>query len=163
MKRLPICAIAIVCLVGFAAALDLPPLREGLWSIHTQTTDNPGNVKTDFTQKICRNHAYDNSAQTKAKSMPGCKVLNENLNAQTYTIEMECKIGGSAIHSKGVTTRTGDAAFRSETHATYAPALNGVSDSIMIMDQKYLGSCPSGIAPGDIIRADGTILHTGKR
>jgi Protein of unknown function (DUF3617) len=163
MKKLPICAVAVVCLVGFAAALDVPPMREGLWSIRTQTIDNPGNVKSDFTQKICRNHAYDQAAQAKARNVPGCKVLNENLSGHAYTIEMECKIAGSVIRSKGVTTRTADGAAHSETHATYAPALNGVSDMTMIMDQKYLGSCPSGIQPGDIIRADGTILHTGKR
>lgn len=163
MKKLPICVVAVVCLVGFAAALDLPPMREGLWSIRTQTVDNPGNVKSDFTQKICRNHAYDQAAQAKARNMPGCKVLNENLSGHTYTVEMECKIAGSVIHSKGVTTRTADDTTRSETHATYAPALNGVSESTMIMDQKYLGSCPSGMQPGDIIRPDGTILHTGKR
>jgi hypothetical protein len=163
MKRLLMCAIAVVCLVGFAAAIDLPAAKEGLWSMRMQTTDNPGNVKSDFTQKICRNHAYDQAAQAKAKNMPGCKVLNENLSGHTYTIEIDCKIAGSVIHSKGVTTFTGDSAFRSETHATYAPALNGVSDTTMIIDQKYLGSCPSGTEPGDIIRADGTIIHTGKR
>ncbi len=162
MKRLLICVVAIVCLVGFAAAIDLPPMREGLWSIRTQTLDKAGNVKSDFTQKICRSHASDDSARAKAKNRPGCKVLNENLSGHTYTIEMECNIGGSVIHTKGVTTSTGADASHSETHTTYAPALNGVSDSTMIMDQKYLGSCPSGTEPGDIIRADGTVLHTGK-
>lgn len=163
MKKILICAIGIVCLVGFAAAIDLPPMREGLWSIHTQTIDHPGNVKREFTQKICRNHAYDDSARAKAKNMPGCKVQNENLSGHTYTIEMECNIGGSVIHSKGVTTSTGDDAFRSETHTTYTPAFHGVSDTTMIMDQKYESSCPAGTEPGDIIRADGTVLHTGKQ
>jgi len=163
MKKLLICAIGMVCLVGFAAAIDLPPMREGLWSIHTQTFDNPGNVKREFTQKICRNHAYDNSVRAKAKNIPGCKVLNENLSGHTYTIEMECNISGSVIHSKGVTTSTGDDAFRSETHTTYAPALHGVSDTTMIMDQKFEGSCPAGTEPGDIIRPDGTVIHSGRR
>jgi hypothetical protein len=163
MNKMVIGVIVILCLVGFAAAIDLPPMREGLWSIHTQTSDNPGNVKHDFTQKICRNHAYDDAARAKAKNMPGCKVLNENLSAHTYTIEMECNIAGSVIHSKGVTTSTGEDAVRSETHTTYAPAMRGVSDTTMIMEQKYEGSCPAGIEPGDIIRPDGTILHTGKQ
>lgn len=163
MKRLLICVAAILSLIGFASAIDMPPMREGFWSIRTQTIDNPGNVKADFTQKICRNHAYDDSARAKAKNRTGCKVLNENLSGQTYTIEMECNIAGSVIHSKNVTTGTGHDASHSEMHTTYSPALNGVSESTMIMDQMYEGSCPSGIEPGDIIRPDGTILHTGKR
>lgn len=163
MKRFLICMVAILSLIGFASAIDMPPMREGFWSIRTQTISNPGNVKTDFTQKICRNHAYDDSVRAKARNRPGCKVLNENLSGHTYTVEMECNIGGSVVHTKGVTTGTEGEASHSETHTTYSPALNGVSDTMMIMDQKYLGSCPSGTEPGDIIRADGTVLHTGKR
>jgi hypothetical protein len=163
MKKLLIAVAAVVWVAGLAGGIDLPPMKEGLWSIHTQSIDNPGNVKREFSQKICRNHAYDDAARAKAKNMPGCKVLNENLSGQTYTIEMECTISGSVLHSKGVTTRTGEESFRSENHATYTPALHGVSESTMIMEQKYEGSCPAGTEPGDIIRADGTILHTGKR
>jgi hypothetical protein len=162
MRKLLMTVTAILCFVVFTPAIDLPSLREGLWSIHTQSVDNPGNVKREFTQKLCRNHAYDDSARAKAKNVPGCKTLNENLSGHTYTVEMECTVTGSVIHSSGVTTMTGDDAFHSETHATYTPALRGVSDTTMIIDQKYEGSCPAGTQPGDFIRPDGTILHTGK-
>jgi hypothetical protein len=32
-------------------------------------------------------------------------------------------------------------------------------DSTMTMDQKYLGSCPAGVQPGDLTSADGKVTH----
>jgi hypothetical protein len=33
----------------------------------------------------------------------------------------------------------------------------------MVMEQKYMGSCPAGAQPGDRINADGSIVHLGKK
>jgi hypothetical protein len=32
----------------------------------------------------------------------------------------------------------------------------------MIEDQRYLGSCPAGMKPGDRLMADGSIVHRTK-
>src|ERR1700688_4063110 len=40
--------------VGIAIATNHPDLKEGLWSIHTQTIDNPGNKKSDGSFTLCR-------------------------------------------------------------------------------------------------------------
>ena len=37
--------------------------------------------------------------------------------------------------------------------------MGGVSETTMIMDQKYVGSCPAGAQPGDITYADGRVTH----
>jgi hypothetical protein len=52
-------------------------------------------------------------------------------------------VAGTAVDSKGTVSYTGDTSVHSETHATYNPALGGVSETTMIMDQKYAGSCPA--------------------
>ena len=54
--------------------------------------------------------------------------------------------GKYVIDTTEKATFKGDTAVHSETHATYSPPLYGVSESTMIMDQEYLGSCPAGIA-----------------
>jgi hypothetical protein len=160
MRKLPVSVISTLCFIGLALAVEPPAMKEGLWSIHTQSIDNPGNVKHESSRKICRSHAYDKEVQAKAKNLPGCKVLNENLSGGTFTSESECTSGQTVIKTKGTTTFQGDTATHSETHATYTPALYGVSDTRIIMDQKYLGACPAGTQPGDIIQADGTVTHT---
>ena len=47
--------------VGLAQAADPPAAKEGLWSSHSQTVDQPGNKKSEATKTVCRNHAYDQS------------------------------------------------------------------------------------------------------
>jgi hypothetical protein len=146
-----------------ARATDPPDMKEGLWSIHTQTTDNPGAKKSEGTYTLCRDHAYDLAVRARAKTVKGCTTVSESLQPGKYSVEAHCTVAGTVTETKGTTTFQGDTATHSETHATYTPAFYGVSDSMMVMDQKYVGSCPAGTHPGDRINSDGTVIHLGKK
>lgn len=159
MRKTPVSVLCILFLVGLALAVEPPSAREGLWSVRMQTTDQPGNTKTDFTYKLCRNHAFDQHGLELAKNHKGCKVVAENVSGGIHTFESECSVAGSVVSTKAVTTFQSDAAIHSETHGTYTPALHGMTGMTIIMDQKYLGACPAGVQPGDRINADGSIMH----
>jgi hypothetical protein len=167
MKRfLPAAASTAACLAGFSLfAADPPAMKEGLWSIHTISIDNPGNKKSEGTRSICRNHAYDARIrqQTEQKQKQTCKSNSEASSGNTFTAESECSVQNSIIKSKGVTTFNGDSSIHSETHGTYTPALFGVAETTIIMDQKYVGACPAGMQPGDFMSADGKITHVAQR
>ena len=160
MKVLPAVATAALLLISLAQAIDFPLVKEGLWSIRMQTTENPGNKKTDFTSKLCRNHAYDEYSRALAKKQPTCKTINENLSGGKYTSETECTVRGSVLRTKAVVTIQGDSETHSESHTTYMPPLFGMSEEDIIQDQKYLGNCPAGVEPGDRIAQDGKVTHT---
>jgi hypothetical protein len=64
--------------------------------------------------------------------------------------------------TKGTSSFQGDTSTHSEARTTYAPAFGGVTDSTMTIDQKYLGSCPAGVQPGDLTAADGKVNHLWK-
>ena len=147
--------------IAIAIAANHPELKEGLWSVHSQTTDNPGNKKSEGSYTICRSHAFDQSVEALVKNMKGC-TMNESFQGNKYSVEMHCTVGTTVIDSKGTTTFDGDTSTHSESHATYTPALAGMTDITMIEDQKYTGSCPAGIQPGDRTNADGTVIHLGK-
>jgi hypothetical protein len=159
MRKSPVCVLGILFLVGLALAVEPPPVKEGLWSVRTQMTNQPSNAKTDFTFKLCRNHAYDQYALGLAKNNKGCKLGFEDLSGGTYTLDSECNMGGSVLKSKTTITFQGDTASHSETQGTYTPALHGMTGSTVIQDQRYLGACPAGAQPGDRINADGSIMH----
>jgi hypothetical protein len=148
--------------IWIALGADPPQLKEGLWSIHSQTIDNPGNKKTESSSTICRSHAYDQHVQSIAKDRKGC-TLNESFAGGAYTSEVHCVVAGAAIDTKGTSVYQGDASTHSESHTTYTPAFAGVSESTMVMDQKYIGSCPAGIQPGDRTAADGKVTHLWKQ
>jgi len=162
MTRKWLAPLAAVSVIGVAQTVTPPPVKEGLWSIHTTSIDNPGSVKSEYSAKLCRSHAYDQHAQSLAKKMPGCKSVNESVHGGVYTSEMDCTVAGTNIKSKGTTTLHGDTAFRSDTHATYTPAFHGVTDSTMVIEQNYIGACPAGIQPGDRIAPNGAVTHSWK-
>jgi len=160
MQKLPSFRVAALLLpIGIAIAATPPELKEGLWSIHNQSIDNPGNKKTDSSSTICRSHAYDEYVHSLAKGRKGCTSINESLQGGKYFIEMHCVVAGTTVDSKATTIYQGDTSTHSENHATYSPALGGVSEVTMTMDQKYVGSCPAGVQPGDMTDADGTVTH----
>jgi len=158
---------------GFAAALllltsamvgavDPPAMKEGLWSIRNQSVNSPGDKKTDNTSTICRSHAFDQHALQDAKSVKGCKTISETLQGNEYSIHSHCVAAGTEIDSKSTVTFKGDTAAHSESHATYNPAMAGITETTLIQDQKYVGSCPAGVQPGDITQPDGTVVHAWK-
>jgi hypothetical protein len=67
-KMLGVMAGAFLLPIGIASAAGPPEQEEGLWSIHRQSIDNPGNQKTESSSTICRSHAYDAYALSLVKN-----------------------------------------------------------------------------------------------
>ena len=149
--------------VGLTNAVNPPEQKEGLWSIHRLSIDNPGNNRSESTSTICRSHAYDQYVLSLAKGVKGCTTVSESFQGGKYSVELHCVETGTVVENKQTATYQGDTSVHSETHATYTPALNGISEMTIIMDQKYVGSCPAGAQPGDITHADGRVTHSWKR
>jgi hypothetical protein len=160
MKKNLLMAVALA--LPITALDNLPQLKEGLWSVTTQTVNNPGATKIEGSYSICRDHAYDDKIRARAKMMKGCSVVSETYQGGKYTLVSHCEVPGIVIESSGVTTMNGDNAAHTESHSTYKPAMRGIAETTMIMDQKYTGSCPAGMQPGERMDKDGKIIHLGK-
>jgi len=161
-KTLILSASVLMLSIGTAYAVHPPDMKEGLWSVHSQSIDNPGNKTTSGAYTLCRSHAYDQAIRESAKKQKGCAITNESFQSGKYSSAAHCLVANTAVDSKTTTTFSNDTSFHTELHSSYTPALYGVGQMTMIMDQKYLGSCPAGVEPGDRINADGTVIHSGK-
>lgn len=167
MIKTSLSAAAFLLLVAAPYAISAPPaefpqMKEGLWSIHMVTTTNPGNKVVDGTEKLCRNHAYDEYAHSLSAKQVGCTVIKDGDVAGTWTMESDCKVGTSVIHSNA-TIRAIDANnVHSETHSTFTPPAYGSAETTMVQDQKFVGECPAGIAPGDMTMGNGMVRHLWK-
>jgi hypothetical protein len=89
MKKMLVSAVAVLFL-ALANAANPPELKEGLWSVHSQSVANPGNKKSDETYTLCRNHAYDQSVQALAKSMKGCTTVSEGFQGGKFNASDFC-------------------------------------------------------------------------
>ena len=154
--------VAFLLAIAAASRAEGPELAEGLWSVHTVTIENPGNKKKEASFSMCRDHAYDRSVQAMSKAIKGC-TISETFQAGKYSTETSCRNGSTVIVSKGVTTFQGATSTHSESHVSYAPAMSGISESMTIMDQKYVGSCPADMQPGDRTMPDGSVFHLRKQ
>lgn len=153
-------AVLMLLTMALAAQTNYPPLKDGLWSTQTQTVTQPGNVKDQGSYSFCRSSAYDESVRAKAKEkQKNCASYNEHVSGTTITTEGECKVASTTVKISSKATILGETAAHSESHTTYTPPLGNVSESTMIMDQKYVGPCPSGMQPGDRMMKDGSIQH----
>jgi len=153
---------AVLLFLGAVFALDAPPMKEGYWSIHQVTTTSPGNKKTESARSICRSHEYDQYVRENAKKQSPCKTVTESNSGGAWISETECDMAGTVVKSKSVTTKSGENAAHTEVHATYTPAMHGMAEMTMVMDQKYMGACPAGVVPGDMVQPDGTKVNTWK-
>lgn len=145
--------------LGVAMAADEPDLKEGYWTVHTQTITNPGNRKAEGSYGICRNHAFDQMIRARAKAQKTCAFTTKSLGPGKFSSSSHCTVAGTTMDSNGTTTYTADTATHSESRVTYSPANTGISDITLIMDQKYTGGCPAGMKAGDRKNNDGTIVH----
>ena len=127
MNKTQLCAVAFVALHGQTVfAADHPQLKEGLWQVHMQFFDAQGKPTTELTEQICRNHAYDQAAEDKARTVlaKNC-ASSENYSEDKLTSELSCKVKGSTQVTKGVTTFLSDSATHAESHTSYTPPLGG--------------------------------------
>lgn len=136
-----------------------PKLKEGLWDIRAQRLEIPGNVRSEFTYKLCRDHAYDKSTNAKLEHVKGCLTTLKDEGDGKFSSSSTCTVSGISIVSSGVTVYMKDRLIHSETHASFSPAFNGKTEETLIEDQQYLGPCPSAMKPGDILPPDGIIRH----
>jgi hypothetical protein len=140
---------------AWAAEVAIPEMKDGLWESRTQRTVQ--GKKLDVTMKICHSSEAQQSMKAtgdEVRKANQCTEVVTQTSPTTYTSESRCAKGvlaGSV--TKLVYTLEGDLAYHMEVHS-----MQGQDDTLTITDSKYLGSCPAGMKPGDVVMADGKKL-----
>ena len=67
-KMMMVASAAVALLLPTANAAEPPEMKEGLWSVHSQSVDSPGNTKSEGTYTLCRNRAFDESVRAKQET-----------------------------------------------------------------------------------------------
>ena len=162
MRFKPACLVAILSAwVGFAGADELkpPPTKEGLWETHS-TQIQQGKTVSDSLVKMCQSKQTTESMQSvgeEVRKKNECTSTVTQPSSNTFVEESRCAKGPNAGSlTKVIYTHQGETASHTEMHMNL-----GKSEVLMIMDAKYLGSCPAGMKPGDLMMSDGKIISGG--
>jgi hypothetical protein len=135
--------------IATAWAVDAPELQEGLWEVRGYNLENPGQKKTEFAAKICRDHEYDKKSRIFLEKTKGCTLNITSLGGARYSSKSHCTINGTVVDSTSTIEFQSATAVHSESHTTYSPAFRGKQEDTIVQDQKYAGVCPSGMKPGE--------------
>lgn len=158
--RIPVkTAVGIACLAFACSALaqEYPKLKSGHWELSIRT----GKAQTQNAPPQKSTMCIDDALQKEMMSMGAgmsremCTKNEFKRDGARYVGSAECKIGESKVVSRSVMTLTGDTSYHTEINATYEPAFMGMKDSQTILDGKYTGACPAGMAAGDFVGPNG--------
>jgi hypothetical protein len=152
MKKSLWIAVAAVLAIGFTFAADSPLTKDGLWSGHSVVKLNPDGKPTETTASMCRNRAYDKQKGEEAKGKATCKApVTSTQGANTRITEVECTMGAVTTKIKETVTVIDDNTVHAITQSSFSPEKAGVREMILTADMKYLGPCPPGMEPGDVM------------
>jgi hypothetical protein len=147
--------------IGVAGADEFkpPPMKDGLWETHSTQTQQ-GKTVFDTSTKMCLSKELTKSVQSDGEELRKknkCTSTVTQPSPNTYVEDSHCAEGPNAGSlTKVIYTYQGDTASHMEMHMNA-----GKSETVMIMDSRYLGSCPAGMKPGDSVMADGKIISGG--
>jgi len=135
-KAFALAAAAILLTIGTAYAADPPDMKEGLWSVHSQSIDSPGNKTSSGAYTLCRSHAYDQAIRESAKKGKGCTITSESFQNGKYSSDAHCIVANTVVDSKTATTFSNDTSFHTELHSTYTPAFYALAPQSAIIYAK---------------------------
>ena len=67
--------------------------------------------------------------------------------------------GAVNMTSHSETKFDGDTAYRTEGHMKYEPAVMGQSEMAMTSSGRWVGECPAGQKPGDMVMPNGSTMN----
>lgn len=155
-------AAACLILASAAASADdvtLPYSKLGLWSL----SQVDANDKAPIVTQLCIDKATQKYLVDTGNSITksSCSKYEISAKGATVTSTSICKFGGSTVNSSMVLTFAGDSAFSGQTTSHFSPSFMGTTDSHISQTGQWIGACPAGMAPGDMIGPHGIKLHMG--
>ncbi len=147
--------IAVLASIGIAGAQEFkpPPMKEGFWETHS-VESKQGKTLFETTVKMCQSNETTKSSQANAEELRkknACTSTVSQPSPNTYVEESRCTKGPNAGSvTKVIYTYQADVSSHTEMHVKA-----GADETLMVMDTKYVGSCPADLKPGDLLMSDG--------
>lgn len=132
--------------VAAGAAADAPQRKSGLWEMKMSGANMPGGM----TMQQCVDQKSDDiSKMQEAKS--NCTKNAVRREGEKVIAESVCKMQGTTATTRSVFTGKFDSAYKGEIKTTYDPPMQGMRESSSMIEAKWVGPCPAGQKPGDVV------------
>jgi hypothetical protein len=145
-------AVAVLFAASATSALsaEFPARRAGLWDV----TVNMESMKIPArTNKMCIDAVTDAKLMKlgMASKDANCTAMNVSGMGSVRTVDSICHLNGGEQKNHVVMTYSGDAAYHVDMQSQFSPPIAGHSRSHIVQDGKWIGPCPAGMKPGDMM------------
>ncbi|MGE0802503.1 MAG: DUF3617 domain-containing protein [Lautropia sp.] len=136
---------------GTPGLLDYPRRRAGLWEIRNASADNLGMPPTRYCVGE-RTDTPENHLDRTAGEKGSCSIGPFRRVGISWVADSVCKEARSTVVSQSVATGDFQTQYRIDTLVFYSPPLaNNRREDKEAVVARWLGPCPSGQRPGDLV------------
>ncbi len=147
-----------IAATAVAQSLDAPMRRPGLWD---QTMTMPGGAGRTMTMKYCTDTATEKRFSALSATMRGqtCSKTEIHRTPAGVAFESVCTSDGATRTTSGLATGDFQSHFHVDVvaHSTAAGPRGG--ESHITEDGTWLGPCPAGMKPGDMVMPNGMTMN----
>ncbi|HPT50023.1 MAG TPA: DUF3617 family protein [Accumulibacter sp.] len=144
--RLP--AMLLLALATGAQAADMPKRKPGLWEINTTMAGMPS---VGPIQQCIDQNTDDLMQQQARKEKSNCSAIDVKPSGNTVTVHSVCQVRNSTATTDATFVGAFDAAYKGTMITRFNPPLEGMSESRVTMEARWLGACKANQKPGDVI------------
>jgi len=126
-----------------ASAADMPKRKSGLWEINT-VIQSGAETMTEKSQQ-CIDSATDRFADPMPDNKK-CTRKNENFEDGKLNANSVCRFDVSTVTTQVEFSGDFDSRYTGEIRIKYDPPVEGVKESYVLLDAKWLGPCEAGQA-----------------
>jgi hypothetical protein len=157
---LSLIATAIPAGLALADDISFPARKAGEWQIK-MTPEAAGAVPA-MTMQLCLDAATDAEMMEVGLSMKKdmCPEMTMTQDGDTIVIDAKCNLGAMKTTSHTVISGDFQSAYSMKIESDMEGAPKGMpSHSVLTQDATWMGECPAGMAPGDMIMPGGRKMN----
>lgn len=157
MRKLAVALSVAACcaaLPALAQGLDIPPRKAGEWKIEMV----PEKAAPAMTFQLCLDAATDAALMQAGAGMAGgqCTVSAPVQEGGGIAFDGSCDMGGMKTTSHTVLTGDFQSSYSMQITSDVEGAPAGMpKHSVITQNATYVGACPAGMAPGDMVMPGG--------
>lgn len=146
-------------LSGTALAADLPKRKPGFWEITSAMPGMPGGAQS---MRQCIDAKTDDlAAKPSADDDMRCEAPQTEISGNRVKSKTVCKGEGLSITSQAEFTGDFSSNYQGSVVTHFDPPMMGMKEMTSQIKARWLGPCPAGIAPGDMVMPNGMKIPKG--
>ena len=147
-----------IAAAAMAQGMVVPARKPGFWE-QTMTMET-GRGMTMKSQ-LCTDATVEKKMSVMGQGMASsnCSQTNMRKTPTGFAFESTCNVAGHTTVSSGVVTGDFQGGYHMDISSTSNPPIAGKGESKMHIDAKWLGPCPAGRKPGDMVMPGGMVVN----